>query len=169
MIRPVLKYGAPELKKVSSQVEEFGIDLEKLVDDLKQTMYAEKGVGLAAPQIGVNLRVIVADVTTAGEEGELLSLVNPEIVDSQGKEKGEEGCLSIPGFTAMVERPSHIGIRAQDLRGEPVERDAEGLLARVISHEIDHLDGILYLDRISRLKRELIKRKIKKLIRAGEW
>ena len=169
MIRPVLKYGAPELKKVSSQVEEFGIDLEKLIDDLKQTMYAEKGVGLAAPQIGVNLRVIVADVTTAGEEGELLSLVNPEIVDSQGKEKGEEGCLSIPGFTAMVERPSHIGIRAQDLRGEPVERDAEGLLARVISHEIDHLDGILYLDRISRLKRDLIKRKIKKLIRAGEW
>ena len=169
MIRPLPKYGAPELKKVSSQVEEFGIDLEKLVDDLKQTMYAEKGVGLAAPQIGVNLRVIVADVTTAGEEGELLSLVNPEIVDSQGKEKREEGCLSIPGFTAMVERPSHIGIRAQDLRGEPVERDAEGLLARVISHEIDHLDGILYLDRISRLKRDLIKRKIKKLIRAGEW
>ena len=169
MIRPVLKYGAPELKKVSAQVEEFGIDLEKLVDDLKQTMYAEKGVGLAAPQIGVNLRVIVADVTTAGEEGELLSLVNPEIVDSQGKEKAEEGCLSIPGFTAMVERPSHMGIRAQDLRGEPVERDAEGLLARVIAHEIDHLDGILYLDRISRLKRDLIKRKIKKLIRAGEW
>ena len=169
MIRPVLKYGAPELKKVSSQVEEFGIDLEKLVDDLKQTMYAEEGVGLAAPQIGVNLRVIVVDVTTAGEEGELLSLVNPEIVDSQGRDKGEEGCLSIPGFTAMVERPSHIGIRAQDPRGEPVERDAEGLLARVISHEIDHLDGILYLDRISRLKRDLIKRKIKNLIRAGEW
>ena len=169
MIRPVLKYGAPELKKVSTQVEEFGIDLEKLVDDLKQTMYAEKGVGLAAPQIGVNLRVIVADVTTAGEEGELLSLVNPEIVDSQGKEKAEEGCLSIPGFTAMVERPSHMGIRAQELWGEPVERDAEGLLARVIAHEIDHLDGILYLDRISRLKRDLIKRKIKKLIRAGEW
>ena len=169
MVRPVLKYGAPELKKVSSPVEEFGIDLEKLVDDLKQTMYAEKGVGLAAPQIGVNLRVIVVDVTTAGEEGERLSLVNPEIVDSQGREKAEEGCLSIPGFTAMVERPSHIRIQAQDPRGEPVERDAEGLLARVISHEIDHLDGILYLDRISRLKRDLIKRKIKKLIREGEW
>ena len=169
MIRPILKYGAPELKKVSSPVEEFGIDLEKLVDDLKQTMYAEKGVGLAAPQIGVNLRVVVVDVTTAGEEGERLSLVNPEIIGSQGSEKGEEGCLSIPGFTAMVERPGHIRIRAQDPRGETMERDAEGLLARVISHEIDHLDGILYLDRISRLKRDLIKRKIKKLVRAGEW
>ncbi len=169
MTRPILKYGSPELEKVSRPVEEFGIDLEKLVNDLNQTMYAEKGVGLAAPQIGVNLRVIVVDVTTAGENGERLSLVNPEIVDSSGKEKGEEGCLSIPGFTAMVERPTHIRIRAQTPAGEPVERDAEGLLARVISHEIDHLDGILYLDRISRLKRDLIKRKIRKLVRAGEW
>ena len=169
MVRPVLKYGAPELKKVSSPVQEFGIDLEKLVDDLKQTMYAEKGVGLAAPQIGVNLRVIVVGVMGPDEEEERLYLVNPEIVDSQGKEKGEEGCLSIPGFTAMVERPSHIRVRALDLDGEPVERDAEGLLARVICHEIDHLDGILYLDRISRLKKDLIRRKIKKLIREGEW
>ena len=169
MIRPVRKYGAPELRRVSSPVEQFDIDLENLVEDLKQTMYAEKGVGLAAPQIGVNLRVIVVDVTIAGEEGERLSLVNPEIVDSQGSEKGEEGCLSIPGFTAMVERPSLIKIRAQAPRGELVERDAEGLLARVISHEIDHLDGLLYLDRISRLKRDLIKRKIRKLVRAGEW
>ena len=170
MIRPVLKYGAPELKKVSAPVQEFGIDLEKLVDDLKQTMYAEKGVGLAAPQIGVNLRVIVVGVMgPEEEEEERLSLVNPEVVDSQGKEKGEEGCLSIPGFTAMVERPSHIRIRAQGLEGEPVGRNAEGLLARVICHEIDHLDGILYLARISRLKRDLIRRKIKKLIRAGEW
>ena len=169
MVRPVLKYGAPELEKVSSRVQEFGIDLEKLVDDLKQTMYAEKGVGLAAPQIGVNLRVIVVGVMGPDEEEERLYLVNPEIVDSQGKEKGEEGCLSIPGFTAMVERPSHIRVRALDLDGEPVERDAEGLLARVICHEIDHLDGILYLDRISRLKKDLIRRKIKKLIREGEW
>ncbi len=169
MIRPVLKYGAPELKKVSSPVQEFGIDLRRLVDDLKQTMYAEKGVGLAAPQVGVNLRVIVVGVMGPEEEEERLSLVNPEIVLSKGEEKGEEGCLSIPGFTAMVARPSHIGIRAQDVEGQPVEREAEGLLARVICHEIDHLDGILYLDRISRLKRDLIRRKIKKLIRAGEW
>ena len=169
MIRPVLKYGAPELKKVSSPVQQFGTDLETLIEDLKQTMHAEVGVGLAAPQIGVNLRAIVVGVMSPGEEEERLSLVNPEIVDSQGKEKREEGCLSIPGFTAMVERPTHIRIRAQDLEGEPVERDAEGLLARVICHEIDHLDGILYLDRISRLKRDLIRRKIKKLIREGDW
>ncbi len=169
MIRPVLKYGAPELEKASSPVQEFGIDLEKLVDDLNQTMYAEGGVGLAAPQVAVNLRVIVVGVMSPEGEEERLSLVNPEIVESQGKEKGEEGCLSIPGFTAMVERPSHIRIRAQNLEGGPVERDAEGLLARVICHEIDHLDGILYLNRISRLKRDLIRRKIRKLIREGEW
>ena len=169
MIRPLLKYGAPELKRVSSPVQKFGADLKKLVEDLEQTMYAERGVGLAAPQIGVNLRVIVVGVMTDTQEEERFSLVNPEIVDSQGREKGEEGCLSIPGFTAVVERPGYIRIRALNPEGEPVERDAEGLLARVICHEIDHLDGILYLDRISRLKRDLIRRKIRKLIRAGEW
>ena len=169
MIRTVLKYGAPELKKVSSPIEVFGPDLEQLVADMKETMYAEQGVGLAAPQIGVNQRVIVVDVPGPEEERVRLSLVNPQIIDSEGLEKGEEGCLSIPGFTAVVSRPLQIRIRARDVQGEILERDAEGLLARVICHEIDHLDGILYLDRISRLKRDLIVRKIRKLIKAGEW
>ncbi len=169
MIRPVLKYGARQLTEVSRPVEAFDAELEKLAEDLLETMYAERGVGLAAPQIGVNLCLIVTDVTAAGEEGESFTLVNPETIDRQGKEKAEEGCLSIPGFTAVVERATRVTVRARSLQGDTIQIEAEGLLARVLCHEIDHLDGILFLDRVSRLKRDLIKRKIKKLVRAGEW
>ena len=169
MIRPVLKYGAEELVKVSSPVVAYDDDLRVLIRDLADTMYAERGVGLAAPQVGVNLRVIVVDVRTAEEEGERLELVNPQIISSQGRENGEEGCLSIPGFTAPVERPQKIEVKASDAEGRDLHFEAEDMLARVICHEVDHLDGVLYLDRISFLRRDVIRRKIKKLVKAGEW
>ena len=149
MIRPILKYGASELELESPPVERFAQELETLAGDLLQTMYAAPGIGLAAPQVGINLRLTVIDITGGEEKGHQVVLVNPEITEREGNQKGEEGCLSIPEFTAVVERSD--------------------LLARVMCHEIDHLDGILYIDRISRLKREMIKRKIQKLVRAGEW
>jgi peptide deformylase len=134
-----------------------------------ETMYDAPGVGLAAPQVGINRRLIVVDVTSGEEQGRSMVLVNPELVESNGVQKGEEGCLSIPGFTAVVQRPMNVKVKAMDLDGNTIEVDAEDLEARVLCHEIDHLDGVLYLDRISRLKKDLIKRKIRKLVKAGQW
>ena len=169
MIRPILKYGAPELQLKSQPVERFDKELKTLAQDMLQTMYAAPGIGLAAPQIGINLRLTVIDIAAGEEKGHQMVLVNPKITEQQGGEKGEEGCLSIPGFTALVERPLQVRVSAQNLDGNPIEVEGSDLLARAICHEIDHLDGILYFDRISRLKRDLIKRKIRKLVRSGEW
>ena len=169
MIRPILKYGASELELKSQPVERFDQELKTLAGDLLQTMYAAPGIGLAAPQVGINLRLTVIDITGGEEKGHQVILVNPEIAGREGSQKGEEGCLSIPDFTALVERPQQVRVAAQDLDGNPIDVEGSDLLARVMCHEIDHLDGILYIDRISRLKREMIKRKIQKLIRAGEW
>ena len=169
MIRPILKYGAPELQLKSQPVELFDKELKTLAQDLLQTMYAAPGIGLAAPQVGINLRLTVIDIIGGEEKGHQMILVNPEIEVKEGSEKGEEGCLSIPGFTALVERPQQVQVAAQDLDGNPIEVEGSDLLARAMCHEIDHLDGILYIDRISRLKRDLIKRKIQKLVRSGEW
>ncbi len=169
MIRPILKYGASELELKSQPVERFDQELKTLAGDLLQTMYAAPGIGLAAPQVGINLRLTVIDITGGEEKGHQVILVNPEIAGREGSQKGEEGCLSIPDFTALVERPQQVRVAAQDLDGNPIDLEGSDLLARVMCHEIDHLDGILYIDRISRLKREMIKRKIQKLIRAGEW
>lgn len=154
---------------MSSPVSVYDEDLQELVRDMTDTMYAESGIGLAAPQVGVNLRVIVVDVEGPDGNRDALKLINPQILSSEGREKGEEGCLSIPGFTAIVERPQKIKVQAEDTEGGSVELDAEGMLARVICHEVDHLDGILYLDRLSLLRRDVIKRKIKKLIKSGDW
>ena len=169
MIRPILKFGAPELQRESEPVETFDGKLRDLARDMLETMYAAPGIGLAAPQVGVNLRLLVVDVSAGDEKGNQIILVNPEILEREGEQKGEEGCLSIPGFTAMVDRPQRIRIAGQDTRGDRVELEARDLLARVLCHEVDHLDGILYLDRISFFKRDLIKRKIRKLIRSGDW
>ena len=169
MIRPILKYGAPQLEVESEPITEFDGELEQLAQDLLGTMYTAPGIGLAAPQVGVNLRLIVIDLTSSKEKDHQIVLVNPEIVEQEGTQKGEEGCLSIPGFTAMVERPSQVRVVAQDLQGRPAEVECEQLLARAVAHEVDHLNGILYLDRISALKRDLIKRKIHKLARSGAW
>ncbi len=169
MIRPILKFGAAELQRESEPVETFDGKLRDLARDMLETMYAAPGIGLAAPQVGVNLRLLVVDISAGEEKGNQIILVNPEILEAEGEQKGEEGCLSIPGFTAMVDRPKRIRIAGRDTRGNRVELEAEDLLARALCHEVDHLDGILYLDRISFFKRDLIKRKIRKLIRSGDW
>ncbi len=169
MIRPILKYGAPELETKSPSITRFDEEIKTLAEDMLETMYAAPGVGLAAPQVGVNLRLMVIDITGGEEQGHQIVFTNPEITEEEGTEEAEEGCLSIPGFTAVVERPSKIHVVGQDVEGNPQELDAEGILARAVCHEIDHLDGILYLDRTSVLRRDLIKRKIRKLVRAGEW
>jgi len=169
VIRTILKYGAPELESESNTVDSFDDGIRTLAEDMLETMYSAPGVGLAAPQLGVNRRVIVVDITGGEEQGHQFVFANPVITEEEGCEAGEEGCLSIPGFTAVVERPTRVRVAGQDLQGEPQEVEADGLLARVFCHEIDHLAGILYLDRISVFKRDLIKRKIRKLTRAGEW
>jgi len=169
MIRPILKYGAPELETKSPSITRFDEEIKTLAEDMLETMYAAPGIGLAAPQVGFNLRLMVIDITGGEEQGHQIVFTNPEITEEEGTEEAEEGCLSIPGFKAVVERPSKVHVVGQDLEGNPQELDAEGILARALCHEIDHLDGILYLDRTSVLKRDLIKRKIRKLVRAGEW
>ena len=169
MLRNILKFGAPELQTPSSPVTSFDEEIQRLARDMLETMYAAPGIGLAAPQLGVNLRLIVIDISGGETQGDQIVMTNPVIAENEGSVEGEEGCLSIPGFTALVKRPAKVRVAGQDLEGNPQVVDAEGLLARVFCHEVDHLDGILYLDRISALKRDLIKRKIRKLVRAGEW
>jgi len=169
MIRPIVKYPEPGLEQKCEPVEVFDGQLRQLATDMLETMYAAPGIGLAAPQVGENIRLLVIDVTSGHEDGHQLVLVNPEVAEAEGRQREEEGCLSLPGITAVVERPAKVVVKGQDLDGNPVEISGEELMARVLCHEIDHLEGILYLDRISPLKRDLLKRKIRKLIRAGEW
>jgi len=169
MIYPIVKYGDPVLEKPAEPVTEFGDDLRKLVDDMFESMYAAHGVGLAAPQIGISRRIAVVDVTFKEDPNAKLVLINPEIIHTEGKQTQNEGCLSIPEFRESVTRPKKVTVRAQDLEGKIFEHTGEGLLARALMHETDHLNGKLYIHRISGLKRDLIKRRIRKLVRAGEW
>jgi peptide deformylase len=169
MIRRIVKYGEPVLETPAQPVKEFGPELETLVADMFESMYANKGVGLAAPQVGVSQRVAIVDVSAGEDPEKPFVLVNPEIVHKAGSQRGEEGCLSIPGFREEVTRANHVRIKAQNVKGEWFEMEGTELVARAILHERDHLDGILFLQHLSPLKRELIKRKIKKLIKAGEW
>ncbi|HEX3033796.1 MAG TPA: peptide deformylase [Thermodesulfobacteriota bacterium] len=159
----ILVYPNPILRKKSVSVEKIDKEIERLLDDMAETMYAAPGVGLAAPQVGTNLRVIVVDVSSKDENSlGLIELINPEIILSEGEEWGEEGCLSIPGFVSEVKRKAKVSVRGLNRKGETVEIEGEGLLARALQHEIDHIDGILFIDRLSRLKRELLKKKIEK-------
>lgn len=170
MLRKIVKYGEPILERPAAPVEEFGSpELQQLIDDMFETMYSAKGIGLAAPQVDIGKRLTVIDTTAGEDPSARLVLINPEIVVKEGKQVGEEGCLSIPGFREDVSRAMKIKVRAQDPAGEPFEMDADELLARVMQHEIDHLNGILFLSHLSVLKRDLIKRKIRKLAKAGEW
>ena len=170
MLRKIVKFGDPVLETPSDPVAEFDtLELRQLVDDMFETMYEAKGVGLAAPQVGIGKRLTVIDCTGGDKEGHKLVLINPEIVSTEGEQVGEEGCLSIPGFRENVKRPYKVVARYQDVTGEWFEITGEELLARAILHENDHLDGVLFLSHLSRLKREMIKRKIKKLRRDGEW
>jgi peptide deformylase len=169
MLRPLVKYGAAGLHTPAAPVTAFDAQLGTLVDDMIETMYAAPGIGLAAPQIGVPLRVAVIDLTGGKKGGELLTLVNPEIVEREGMQLEDEGCLSVPGFTATVPRPTRVVVRALDRHGTPQTIDGTDLLARALQHELDHLDGKLFLDRIHGIKRDVIVRKIRKLDRAGKW
>ncbi|OGP15563.1 MAG: peptide deformylase [Deltaproteobacteria bacterium GWA2_55_10] len=173
MILEILKFPDPFLKTKAVPVEKVDDGIKKIIDDMTETMYKAKGIGLASVQVGVDKRVIVLDVPGDGD-GErvqgrnLIALVNPEIVSSEGQTIYEEGCLSVPGITADVERFSRLKVRALDREGRPFEVSAEGLFAIALQHEIDHIDGVLFIDRLSRLKREMIKRKIKKALEAEE-
>jgi len=169
MIYPVVKYGNPVLEKPAEIVTVFDHALRKLVEDMFESMYAAHGVGLAAPQIGVSQRLAVIDVTFKEDPKARLVLVNPEIVRTEGKQRGSEGCLSLPEFREEVTRPLRVTVRAQDAAGKPFETTGEELLARALVHETDHLNGKLYISHISALKRDLMKRKIRKLMKAGEW
>jgi peptide deformylase len=168
-IYPIVKYGDPILEKPTSPVKKFDAEFEQLTEDMFASMYAAQGVGLAAPQIGLSLRVAVVDVTTGKNSEAKIVIANPEIIHAEGEVREEEGCLSIPGFRGYVMRPQFVTVRAQNAKGESFEIRGENLLARAFCHEIDHLNGVLFLQHLSMLKRDLIRRKIKKLRKQGEW
>jgi len=170
MVYPIVKMGDPVLEREAADVTEFDTpELHKFLDDMFESMYAAKGVGLAAPQIGVGRKIAVIDVSNGERPEDKLVLINPTIVKVDGKQEGEEGCLSIPGFREQVRRGRSVTVRAQNAKGEVFEKTGEDLLARAFLHETDHLYGRLYITHISALKRDLMKRKIKKLQRAGDW
>jgi peptide deformylase len=170
MIRKIVKYGDPVLETVCEPVEEFDTEeLHQLVDDMFETMYDASGVGLAAPQVGLLKRLTVVDCSCGEDPNEKFVFINPEIVATEGTQTGEEGCLSIPGFREDVKRAQKVTVRARDAKGDTFEVECEDLPARAILHENDHLNGILFLRHVSSLKRELIKRKIRKLRKKGEW
>jgi len=169
MVRPIVKYPEPVLQRPAAEVTEFDDQLRALVEDMFDSMYAAQGIGLAAPQIGVPKRVTVLDLSFQKNPEEKLVLINPEITYKHGKQYGEEGCLSLPDIHEKVSRAAVVKVRAQTLEGEWRTYDGEELLARAFQHEIDHLDGILFIFRVSALKRDLIQRRIRKLQKAGEW
>jgi peptide deformylase len=170
MVLKIVKYGEPVLETPAKNVEKFGTaELKQLVDDMFETMYANKGIGLAAPQVAVSQRLTVIDPSAGEDPDAKIVLINPEILEKQGTQLGEEGCLSIPGFREDVRRALKVRVRAQKIDGEFFETDGEELLSRAMQHEIDHLNGILFLSHLSPLKRDLIRRKIRKLAKAGDW
>lgn len=170
MVYKIVKLGHPVLEQVAEPVQQFDTsELRELVDGMFETMYANKGVGLAAPQVNVSQRVTVIDTSNGEDPNAKVVLINPEITALEGSQVGEEGCLSIPGFREDVKRAMKATIRARNVKGEEFEITGEELLARAMQHEIDHLNGILFLQHLSALKRDLIRRKIRKLQKAGEW
>ncbi len=169
MIHPIVKYGDKVLETPAGPVTRFDEELARLADDMLESMYAAHGVGLAAPQIGRSLRLAVIDVSSGKNPEARLVLANPEITHTEGEQREEEGCLSLPGFHAAVLRPKFVTVRAQNLRGEWFEMRGEGLLARAFCHEIDHLNGVLFIQHLSLLKRDLIRRRVRKLKKLGEW
>ncbi len=170
MIYRIVKYGNPVLENPAETVTEFDTpELNKLIEDMFESMYAAKGVGLAAPQIGIGRRIAVIDTSAGEDPSKRIVLINPQVVTTDGAQTEEEGCLSIPGFREPVRRARKATVRAQNAKGEPVEVTGEDLLARALQHETDHLNGRLYITHVSALKRDLIRRKIRKLVKAGEW
>ena len=168
-VRPIVKYGHPGLHKPSETVKEIDGTIHTLLDDMVETMYAAPGIGLAAPQIAVPLRVIIVDLSVGDEPGQLIKLINPEFVIREGEQRHDEGCLSVPGFGGSPVRPARVVVKGLDPDGK--ERTYEGteLLARAFCHEIDHIDGLLFVDRLTPLKRDLMKRKLRKKARTDDW
>ena len=170
MVYPIVKFGDPVLDREADNVTEFGTpELDKFLEDMFESMYAAKGVGLAAPQIGFSRKIAVIDVSNGERPEDKLVIINPKIIKVEGRQEGEEGCLSIPGFREQVRRGKRVTVHAQNAKGEEFDMTGEDLLARAFLHETDHLYGRLYITHISALKRDLMKRKIKKLQRAGDW
>jgi peptide deformylase len=169
MILKIVKYPEPVLSQPGEPVTEFGAELKKLADDMFETMYSNQGIGLAAPQVAVSKRVTVIDLSQGKDPKQKLVLVNPEITFREGRQYEEEGCLSFPDIREKVVRAEKVKIRAQDLKGKWFEMDGEELLSRAFQHEIDHLDGMLFIFRMSALKRDLNLRKIRKMQREGTW
>jgi peptide deformylase len=169
MIHPIVKYGDEVLAKKAAPITTFDGELQKLIEDMFESMYAAQGVGLAAPQIGISRHIAVIDITNGKDPKAKLVLVNPEIIAIEGRQVEEEGCLSVPGFREKVRRPAKATVRAFDRNGKEFTMTGEGLLARAFCHETDHLNGRLFLSHLSSLKRELIARKIRKLVKKEEW
>ena len=169
MIRPILRHGADVLHLPAEPVARFDQSLSDLIDDMIDTMYAASGVGLAAPQIGVGLRVFVADPSGGRSPNELIAMINPDVVGVAGTQREDEGCLRLPGFTDYVSRPASLVVTGFDRLGTEIKVAGEDLLARVLQHELDHLDGSLFLDRLHGLRRDRIVRRVRKLQRTGRW
>ena len=169
MIRPILRYGDHPLHDPAAPVTDVTGEIQRLIDDMIETMYAAPGIGLAAPQVGVPLRVFVADISSGRNPADLLAVINPEFVERSGTQREEEGCLSVPGFNATVTRSARVVLRGLARDGSEQTVEGAGLLARCFEHEMDHLDGRVFVDHLRGLQRDLIVRKIKKLSRDGKW
>ena len=169
MLRPILRYGERPLHSPADPVLRFDQDFQRLVDDMIETMYAAPGIGLAAPQVGVPLRLFVADLSVGRDPKQLIVIANPEFVQREGTQLEEEGCLSLPGFNATVLRPARAVVRGLDREGHEQTVEGSGLLARAFQHEMDHLNGRLFVDRLRGIKRDVIVRKVQKLQRSGKW
>jgi peptide deformylase len=169
MLRPILKYGDQALHEPARTVDAFTPEVDRLIGDMIETMYAAPGIGLAAPQVGAALRIFVVDLSLGRDPSGLIVMVNPEFVERDGMQLEDEGCLSVPGFNATVVRPSRVVVKGLDRTGSPQQLEGSGLLSRAFQHEMDHLDGVLFVDRLRGIKRDLIVKKIRKLTRAGKW
>ena len=169
MMLKIVKYPAPVLLKPGEPVTEFNSDLRKLVDDMFETMYADQGIGLAAPQVAVSKRLIVIDLSMGKDPKEKIVLINPEIISHEGKIYEEEGCLSFPDIREKVQRHAKVRVRAQNAKGERFEMDGLDLLSRCFQHEIDHVDGVVFTERMTSLKRSMCMRRIRKMQREGSW
>ena len=169
MVRPIIRYGEPVLHRTAEPVTEITAEVDALIEDMIQTMYAAPGLGLAAPQVGVPIRLFVVDTSLGHRADDLVVMVNPEFVEREGMQLEEEGCLSVPGFNSTVARPMRVVVRGFDRHGVEQIREGTGLLARAFQHEMDHLEGRLFVDRLRGFKRDLVVRKVQKLRRAGKW
>ncbi len=169
MLLPILHYPDEQLRKTSTPLAAITEEDRELIENMIATLYDAPGVGLAAPQVGVHKRLVILDITAGKEPDRLFVMINPEILSSQGEQTDEEGCLSVPGYNGNVTRAQTIKVSYMNREGEQTTLNAEGLMARAIQHEVDHLDGILFVDRLSPLKRDMIKRKIRKAIRQGAY